>query len=465
MKKKQTGTELEEYGRELLEKLGFKRLGYTPKQVLLRDLDPEGGHGRDDHMEIDYVLPFENTALVGEISDEASPKKRRDKFRKLDKQITLLDRLLRKKSPRLWTQLGVPEKVAKCEFKRIASIRGFFITTSLSRQELQFPQSERVQLFDKMSWQTLQDYSESIGSYGKNWFLDSLGIVPKPADEAILITEGTHGLKILQDKIVTLGSLEKPPECSLVFFDASPYKLLKCAGVLRRDGIPSFQRDEAQTYQRALLPSKIKEIRKRLGAKPTFAFPQPILVTLSEHCKLTQEDDTDEWVLSIPSRYGAISIIDGQHRLFSYAHEATMKELPNARIMVTGVLFDEPSSENALKASAQVFVEVNSKQTSIPRDHLNLISFPVLGETTPIALASAALLHCDKRDKNKLAGRIALYPNARGMNSIRASEIISQLKRITDLSRISRAMPRKKSLLDLVESDRGAEADRLNVVI
>src|SRR5688500_1161227 len=66
-----TGDPLEVYGREVLASLGLPCISGR-RQVLLRRLDPSGSHPRNDHIEIDYLIPMGRAAALGEITSRGS---------------------------------------------------------------------------------------------------------------------------------------------------------------------------------------------------------------------------------------------------------------------------------------------------------------------------------------------------------------------------------------------------------
>src|SRR5205085_2458844 len=135
----------------------------------------------------------------------------------------------------------------------------------------------------------------------------------------------------------------------VVTFLADPFDLLPYAVVCRRDGLPSLEAQHGR-YQRTLFTGKLDDIRSRLLDSPQFIFPNSILAVLSEHCTF----DSSKNQLEIPDRYGSLIIIDGQHRLFSYASEAVREKVGgDAQIVVTAVVFDSMDREYIQRFSAR----------------------------------------------------------------------------------------------------------------
>ena len=92
--------------------------------------------------------------------------------------------------------------------------------------------------------------------------------------------------------------------------------------------------------------------------------------------------------MHIPKKYGSLSIIDGQHRLFSYADEkvkSIMKD--DCKIMVTAVNFKTSKEELISKFSAKVFIEININQTRVEISHLDKIAYE-LGSNEPKVIAT-----------------------------------------------------------------------------
>lgn len=124
----------------------------------------------------------------------------------------------------------------------------------------------------------------------------------------------------------------------LYTFTISPYRLLSIAHVHRKDELPLLQ-DNNYNYQRLLNHEKLQEIRRNVLIDSDFVFPSNILVILSKECKYCQ-DGVNNSYLYIPEKYGSISIIDGQHRLFSYADEKVEFIMQNScQIQVTAMSF------------------------------------------------------------------------------------------------------------------------------
>src|ERR1700688_4783402 len=100
-----SGAELEAVGVDCFKQLGVTAIGGLA-QVLLRDFDPSGAHGQNDHFEFDYLIPQGPLCLVGEITDRSSPSDVEHKFSRFRKHFNTLRRLTL--TDRSWRLLGVP---------------------------------------------------------------------------------------------------------------------------------------------------------------------------------------------------------------------------------------------------------------------------------------------------------------------------------------------------------------------
>lgn len=141
-----------------------------------------------------------------------------------------------------------------------------------------------------------------------------------------------------------------------------PDKLLKIGFVLHRTKVNDSM---APTYQRLLVPSRLKGITKFIDEGGYF--PNSIIVNfdspknkLKIHFEPSSNvgDSTNSrfGILSIPNAYGIAFIIDGQHRVYGYAGS---KYKDTNTIPV--VAFDNIDSQEQLK----IFMDINENQKSV----------------------------------------------------------------------------------------------------
>lgn len=393
--------------------------------VQLSDLNPEGSHSSDDHFEFDFLIPKGEFCLVVEITSRGQLSRKHKRFRKhLDifRNCTFDDPT--------WSKLGV----SKSDLSRYGDVKtliGVFITNRFESRDVDLSDVTGVVNIYKSGWKLIETYAESIGKYGRYHFLSRLGVPLKAHKGSVDIFEDEHTLHRESHAKVASGEV---PTASLFSFTVSPYEILPFAKVYRRDDFPGAESGDYKDYQRPLYTDKLSSMRKILRSHPDFMFPNNIL------CVLSDSTNYSDGTLSIPKKYGSISIIDGQHRLFSYASEKVESNVEDPRIMVTAIKFrnvgPEDEKENLInKFSAKTFVEINTEQTEVDSNHLDFIKFDVLDETSERALAAKVLLLLNERD-NSVKGLFKTYQTALGVISPRM--IISGLKIITNTSKVER---------------------------
>ncbi len=168
-----------------------------------------------------------------------------------------------------------------------------------------------------------------------------------------------------------------PAGYKVISFYADPESLIASAYVLRRDG----WRDSSHLYQRILVRSKIRKMRRYLVDEER-VFVNNVIVTLPANTALNDlemkgsnvpEKDLNKArpvTVSIPVGYSIIGIIDGQHRVFCYhegndALESNIAVLRKRQhLLVTGVIYPTGIKEKArLEFEARLFLEINDTQT------------------------------------------------------------------------------------------------------
>ncbi|WP_293125736.1 DGQHR domain-containing protein [Okeania sp. SIO1I7] len=222
---------------------------------------------------------------------------------------------------------------------------------------------EDVVIFYKSDFIRLSEYSKNIGKWTRNYFLNKFYLNHR-THNSISIYEKNHELIRSTNKQISKKYEDNDARLSdLYTFTISPYEILDIVHVYRQDELPSLQDSSTYNYQRPLNPDKLKEIRKNLLTDCDFIFPSNILVILSKECKYMKDGDGNS-CLYIPKKYGSISVIDGQHRLFSYADEnVKLMMQDDCKIMVTAVYFRTDEQEIITKFSARVFIEINFLNT------------------------------------------------------------------------------------------------------
>lgn len=146
-------------------------------------------------------------------------------------------------------------------------------------------------------------------------------------------------------------------------FSIEPTKLLKMGFVLHRTAANDF---DLPTYQRLLVPKKIKDITKFV--EEGGYFPNSIIININQTKKHKIDFQADAkldgnksrlGILRIPNVYGMAYIIDGQHRVYGYA--GSKRKDTNT---VPVVAFVGMTPEEQLK----IFMEINQNQKAVSKD-------------------------------------------------------------------------------------------------
>ncbi len=192
-----------------------------------------------------------------------------------------------------------------------------------------------------------------------------------------------------------------PAGHKLVSFLIDPQTLIELAYVLRADS----WRDQDALYQRLLERAKIAAMRDYLATEQR-VFVNNIIVTLPADTELDKHgpekkgkglDSIEIVELTIPRKFNAIGIIDGQHRVFAYhegddGNEAKIAKLRGKQhLLVTGIVY--PPGMQALRArkfEATLFLEINDKQKRVRGDLKQSIE-RIIKPYSAIAVAKAVI--------------------------------------------------------------------------
>lgn len=224
---KLTGDELETYGHQVFSRmqiLCFHKLNH----VRLEQLDPTGPYTSDEHLEFDYLIPYGDVCLVGEITARTIPSDVKDKYGRFRKHYNIVNNLTLNED--IWLKLGVPEESLH-QFRSVTQLRGFFLTTKLQEFDLNLGAVPNIIVFYKSNCRLLEEYSRSIGSYAKSHFLHRFDIAETAARHSLRLKRDPHGLIMTPDKKIASGDIGA---ADLYTFEASPYELLPLAEVYRR---------------------------------------------------------------------------------------------------------------------------------------------------------------------------------------------------------------------------------------
>ena len=146
---------------------------------------------------------------------------------------------------------------------------------------------------------------------------------------------------------------------SYYMFSIEPSLLLKMGFILHRT---KANESEFPTYQRLLVPSRLKGITKFIDEGGYF--PNSVIINFNTKRKKIQflqnskeqSSNSCSGILKIPNSYAIAYIIDGQHRVYGYANS---KYIKNNTIPV--VAFDGLTSKEQLEK----FMEINQNQKAV----------------------------------------------------------------------------------------------------
>lgn len=166
----------------------------------------------------------------------------------------------------------------------------------------------------------------------------------------------------ISEKPITIPALKgKMGDKNYFLFSIEPSTLLKIGFVLHRTKVNDSM---APTYQRLLVPSRLKGITKFIDGGGYF--PNSIILNFAEpneNIKVTfdqihkeADSDSEFGLLNIPNAYGIAYIIDGQHRVYGYAN-SMFKD----KHTIPVVAFQNMPSEEQLK----IFMEINENQKAV----------------------------------------------------------------------------------------------------
>jgi len=433
-----TGQELEDFGQEVFTRMGLDVV-HRLDQARLKDLYPSGPYSENEHLEFDYLIPCGSICLIGEITGRRAPRDVERKYSQFRQHYDIVRR--QSLNEHTWQLIGVPDE-RLWVFREITDLKGFFIATRLQKFDVDLTEVSNIASFYKADWDMLEEYSRCIGQYTRYSFLRLFDITGGVGRRPLMLEEASHALIRTPNKKIASGDIGM---ADLYTFEASPYELLPLAHVYRRDMLPDLSSVSGAKYQRPLVQKKLDDMRANLLINRDFVFPNSILVVLSSECQYSPHDKT----LRVPETYGAISVIDGQHRLFSYADENVRSRLgDDCKIMVTAIQFRDTDEEAVQRYSAKTFIEINTNQTRVRPTHLDAIAYGILRQTYPRAIAAQIILQVNERRGSRLYG--FFDTNQTSLGIIQTTTVVAALKAITRLEYIQ----------DLQRAQRGSRLRR-----
>lgn len=414
-----------------LKGIGIKCYG-KHSQIPLSKLQPGSQPG--GHLEIDIVCLIGNICILIETTVETNNNS--EKIKRFIRHCKLVVNSPLSKRDLFSLFEGIPAEEL-INFTGISDWRYLYIGISpeLITDNItpdKYPDTNSLHIFNEENWEYFKILEQTIKETAKYEFLASVDINPSDIGDAAL------GGEILTKKCLeltnkTLFSGQSDVLADLFVLTFTPKELLRIARVLRYQGQPMAISSETSTnqqsggYQRILVPDKLNKIREFIGNNSKIAFPTNLTLVLNNECEMRNSE------LHIPSKYASIDVIDGQHRLFSYAlsREEVREE---ARLIATAIKFNTDDAQKINQYAARTFITINSEQTKVKRDLISLISYDVLDDKTPESIAAKILKMCDSKPNGILTGIFALKAfikkNKLGQTPIPIISIIRELAKI-----------------------------------
>ena len=431
MAKDAAGTRFEKQVLKTLQSMGIKSYGRS-RQIPLQVLHPGSKSG--DHLEIDIVCLVGSICILVETTIQK--KKNSDKIKKFIRHCKLVIESPLPKNE-LFSHFGF-EGISHSElinFTRISDWRYLYIGESPELikdiSAARYPETDCLYIFNEENWAYFKMLERTIKTAAQYELLDSIGINPSDVGDASLGgSELTKPFLELTNKTLFPSQSDALADLFVVIF--KPNELLRIARVLRYQGQPmaitsgSSANQQSGGYQRILVPEKLKKIHEFVRNDSKIAFPTNLTLVLSNECKKQGSN------LHIPSKYASIDVIDGQHRLFSYALSCE-RVREGASLIATAIKFDSDNKKEINRYAAQTFITINREQTKVKQDLLYLISYDVLGDKSSESIAAKILKECDSRERLSRIFALSAFikKNRFGQRPIPIISIVKELARIS----------------------------------
>ncbi|MGC8483847.1 MAG: DGQHR domain-containing protein, partial [Thermodesulfobium sp.] len=206
----------------------------------------------------------------------------------------------------------------------------------------------RVYIWDDQFFEYYEDLFNKIGKYAKYELQRELEI--RLEDKEIEGLKAIPAIKIVSDSNDTyyLTSL-------------NPYDLLKIIYVARRE------RGDQTFYQRMIKSDKLKKMAYDIGKSRLHFYNNVILSATDESgIEFTERDKINEHsigTLKIDSKLRSLWVVDGQHRIYSYAQVKKGNIPRNPSIPATII------TNKSEKEQGSIFISINTNQTALSEDY------------------------------------------------------------------------------------------------
>ncbi|MGH9430771.1 MAG: DGQHR domain-containing protein [Terriglobia bacterium] len=170
--------------------------------------------------------------------------------------------------------------------------------------------------------------------------------------------------------------------------------------------VEAATRDNKKGLQRVTEPGRLRQIADYLNSGNGAILPNNIILNLSPEVKV-EDDGTGLVTLVFPASEGDFAfVVDGQHRLFSFAGE--YRQLPTTETFELPVVALHNATEEMV---GQTFVEINVNQKPVNKDLLTQMK-AILGLLeTDFENTAIELIHALDDDKQSpLYNRVLRFP-------------------------------------------------------
>ena len=207
------------------------------------------------------------------------------------------------------------------------------------------------------------------------------------------------------------------------FFAIEPERLLKLAYILHRN---KANNSLMPTYQRLIKRSRLQAV-SRFVDNGGF-FPNSIIINLETGNRGPRFDAS--WkggdgpvfgTLHLPRTYRAAYVVDGQHRLYGYAHS----DRANSELVPVVAFVNLPRSEQV-----RLFMQINENQQAVPKNLRNTLNADLLWDSSDLREQARALKlriaqHLGESKTSPLDGRVILGENPRSATRCLTIDAIS----------------------------------------
>lgn len=182
-----------------------------------------------------------------------------------------------------------------------------------------------------------------------------------PAAKFQLLGNLFHGQKIAAMDATVPAIRGKMGGYTYYSFAIEPERLLKIAYVLHRN---NANMRWMPTYQRIIKRSRLKKV-SQFVEKGGF-FPNSLIINVENGGKPLRFDRSEKQsgattlgLLYLPPKYRSAYIIDGQHRLFGYAHSSRA----SSELVPVVAFVDMPGAKQL-----EMFMDINENQQAVPKN-------------------------------------------------------------------------------------------------